>query len=161
MSVTLTAPPQADSDRVFELSRLHLIAFFYWITYNHSTKSGGYWLGGFFPVLEARRSDWGNPIHRAFMDAVINWEPRVLATGADGYFKIAIRRHPAATCWSWALEWNNSYRIVGFFGEQAPVEAASSTFPPLEVATIVQGTHGWLRYRREMPLSKEDDKLFY
>lgn len=160
MTFTLTAPPQADRGRVFELSRLHLMAFFYWITYDHSSKRGGYWLGGFFPVLEAARSDWGNPIHRAFMDTVIDWEPHVLATGADGYFKVAIRRHPTATCWSWALEWNNNYRIVGFFGEQAPAEAVASAFPPLERTTIAQGNNGWLRYRTEVALAEEEDRLF-
>lgn len=160
MTFTGTAPPQVDSERIFALSRLHLMAFFYWITYDHSTKSGRYWMGSFFPVLEAVRSDWGNQIHRAFMDAVIDWEPRVLATGADGYFKVAIRRHPSATCWSWALEWNKNYRIVGFFGEQNPVEALVDTFPDLEIKSIVEGNNRWLRFHAETLLSEDDDRMF-
>ena len=119
----LTSPPQIESNRIYELARMQLMAFFYWITYNHETKKGGFWLGSFFPVLEAIRLDWGNPVHKAFMDAVVNWEPRVLAIGADGFFKAIIRRHPAAVCWSWALEWNHKYRIVGFFGEIEPARA--------------------------------------
>lgn len=157
---SFSAPPQADISRVFELSRLHLMAFFYWITYNRSTKKGGYWLGGYFPVLEAIRSDWGNPVHRAFMASVIDWEPRVLATGADGYFKVAIRRHPNEICWSWALEWNNNFRIVGFLGERAVAEALVRSLPPLAVATVAQWDKGWLRYRTEVPLPEDEDTLF-
>jgi hypothetical protein len=36
----LTAPPQADSYRVFDLARLQLIAFFYWVTFNPATRRG-------------------------------------------------------------------------------------------------------------------------
>lgn len=160
MTFTLTCPPQAEPARIFELARLHLVAFFYWVTYNNSTRRGGYWLGEYFPVLETRRADWGNAIHRAFMEVVLEWEPRVFATTADGHFKIVIRRHPDAICWSWALEWNHSYRIVGFFGERAPVETLIQSFPSLQIGTVAQWPNGWLRSRREVPLQEEEDTLF-
>ncbi len=156
----LTSPPQIESERIFELARMQLMAFFYWITYNHDSKRGGFWLGSFFPVLEAIRSDWGNPVHRAFMDTVVNWEPRVLAIGADGFFKVVIRRHPTEVCWSWALEWNHKYRIVGFFGEQEPARTIANTFPPLEAVTITQGQNYYTRYRFELALEEEEDNLF-
>lgn len=96
MTVKLTGPPQIDSDRILELSRLHIMAFFYWVTYNPDSKTGTF-LPVFY-ILGAPRSDWGNLVHRAFMDAVVDWEPRVLGIGASGFFKIAIRRHPSAEC---------------------------------------------------------------
>jgi hypothetical protein len=156
----LTAPPQIETKRIFELARMQLMAFFYLITYNQKTKRGGFWLGSFFPVLEAIRSDWGNPVHRAFMDAVVNWEVRVLAIGADGFFKVAIRRHPAEVCWSWALEWNCKYRIVGFFGEHEQAQAVANTFPPLEWITLIKGHNYNDHYRFEVALEEEKDNLF-
>jgi hypothetical protein len=160
LTLNLISPPQIASARIFELARMQLMAFFYWITYNQETKRGGFWSGSFFPILEAIRSDWGNSVHRAFMDAVVNWEPRVRAIGADGFFKVVIRRHPTAVCWSWALEWNHKYRIVGFFGEQESMQTVTSTLPSLDVVTIAQGPNEYLCYHTEVALEEENDNLF-
>jgi hypothetical protein len=157
----MTAPPQVDSSRIFELCRLQLIGLFYWVTYDAALKRGGYWLGDFFPVLEAQRLDWGNPIHRVFMDSVVAWEPRVLVTCANGFFKAAIRRHPDAACWSWALEWNHNYRIVGFFGEKNTAERLVKKCPTLGITKVAEAHNDWLAFRTEVPLAKDDDKLFY
>ena len=157
----ITSPPQIESDRIYELARMQLMAFFYLITYNQKTKRGGFWLGSFFPVLESIRSDWGNTIHKAFMDAVVDWEPRIIAIGADGFFKAIIRRHPDAICWSWALEWNHKYRIIGFFGEQEPVKNIVATFPMMKVPTLYQGPNQYVSFRIEKALADIDDTLFY
>jgi hypothetical protein len=157
----LVSPAQVDRERVFELARLHVTAFFYMITFNASTRRGAYWRDGFFPVLEAGHRDWGNSIHRAFMDTLVAWGPRVLATTADGFFKIAIRRHPSADCWSWAVEWNRQFRIVGFCGDRTAAEAVFAGFPPLEATTISQGPDHYIRSRIERPLPDADDKLFF
>ena len=37
----LSGSPQADAERVFELCRLQLMAFFYWLTYNPTERRGG------------------------------------------------------------------------------------------------------------------------
>ena len=99
-------------------------------------------------------------VHRAFMDAVLNWEPRVLAIGADGFFKVAIRKHPTEVCWSWALEWNHKYRIVGFFGEQEPAQTIANTFPSIKAVMLIQSPSDYMHYRFEVPLEDEEDKLF-
>lgn len=156
MTLGLTSPPQPDNDRLFRLSLFHSRAFFYWITYNETSRKGGFWPGSFFPVLFAMRPDWGNPIHRSFMDAVFEWELKVLGTGAGGFFKVAIRCHPTTTCWSWAYEWNQNLRVIGFFGEEAPAQAIVNAFPSLGWVMIPQSG----RYRRETHLLVEDDKLF-
>lgn len=161
MSFSLTGPAQTDQRRVFGLARLQLMAFFYWITYDKSTRRGRFWQEGFYPVFEARRSDWGNPVHQAFMEAVVGWEPCVLASNADGFYKVAIRKHPSAACWSWALEWNHAMRVAGFFGEKQAAQAVAAQFPKLELKTVSTGPDHVTRRRREIPLDEGDDKLFY
>jgi hypothetical protein len=161
MSFGCTAPPQLSSERVFELSRLQLMAFFYWLTYNAARKQGGWWLGEFVPIVEAPRSDWGNNLHRIFMDRVVDWHPRIIATGADGFFRIAIRRNPSAVCWSWALEWNHNLRIVGFFGEGETVEKLIQDFPAIHMATVVDNPNERITVREEKALEEKDDKLFW
>ena len=161
-SFDLISPPQILSDRMFDLARLQIMAFFYFVTYNKETRRGGFWLGSFFPILESPPTDWGNPLHRAFMDAVVTWEPRFFGISADEFFKVIIRRHPKpeAICWSWALEWNRKYRVIGFFGEQEPAEAIASNFPPLDFVTIAQGPKQHLSGRIETRLDEEKDNLF-
>ena len=158
---TLTSPPQIDSSRIYELARMQFMGFFSFLTYNRETKRGGYWLGGFFPMLEAAYSDWGNPVHRVFMDAVVDWEPRFIGNSADGFFKVIIRRHPEAGCWSWGLEWNKNYRVVRFFGEQGVAQAVVNTFPLMEAETIAQRPNRYLKFRIETKLDEENDKLFF
>lgn len=161
-SFDIISPPQILSDRIFDLARLQIMAFFYFVTYNKETRQGGFWPGSFFPILEAPPTDWGNPLHRAFMDTVVTWEPRFFGISVDEFFKVIIRRHPKpeAICWSWALEWNRKYRVVGFFGEREPAEAIVNTFPPLDFVTIAKGPKQHLSYRMETRLDEENDKLF-
>lgn len=162
VSFQFTSPPQIDQHRVFELARFQIMGFFYWITFDQASKRGRFWRDGFHPVLEASRSDWGNTSHRAFSEAVVAWEPRVFATSADGFFKIAIRKHPDTNCWSWALEWNHALRVIGFCGKRQAALDVASDFPKLEVQTISQGPERTLCCRIETPLAEnEDDKLFY
>lgn len=160
VTFNFTSPPQIESDRMYELARMHVMAFFYWVTFNKETKRGGFWLGSFFPVLEAPRSDWGNAVHKSFMEAVENWEPRVLVRGTDGFYKLVIRRHPTAVCWSWAIEWNQNYRVVGFFGQEEPAKAMVSNFPSIGLQLLAQGENYHLRYRDEKTLEVEADSLF-
>ena len=136
------------------------MGFFYLITYCEETRRGGYWLGEFCPLHEAVRSDWGNPVHVGFMNAVSTWEPRVLAIGADSYFKVVIRRHPSLVCWSWGLEWNHKIRIVGFMGERIAIEEAAKDLPSLDMCTIPQGPNQFTRYRIEQSIADEEDRLF-
>ena len=155
-------PPQLDRDRVYTLAQLQLMAFFYWITYRPEDKCGGWWNGEFYPVIEVPRTDWGNPVIMAFANAVVDWEPRVFASTADGFYKVAIRKHPNTMCWSWALEWNHALRVVGFFGDGQEVQHFASSFPELKWLTISRKPHATVRYRRESPLPEDKiDKLFY
>jgi hypothetical protein len=159
MSFSLVSRPQLDDDRAFQLCAFHSRAFFYWMTFNKTSLKGGFWPGAFFPVQLARRSDWGNAIQRTFMDSTSTWEPRVVGIAASGYFKVAIRKHPSVTCWSWAYEWNLNVRAVGFFGNEVVLQELADRFPTLDCKVLRRGNE-ITRYREETPISEEDDRLF-
>lgn len=155
-TINFIGPPQVENERVFGLAYLQLMGFFYWITFDKGRRVGGFWPGGYSPLSAAFRSDWGNPVHRAFTDTVVQWEPRVLGTTADGFYKIVIKRNPTEECWSWALEWNKSLRIVGFFGDKQTAQQIASTLPKLEFREVGEG----LSMREETPLNEGEDRMF-
>ena len=91
-------------------------------------ESGHFAPGVFHGVFDARRADWGAPEMRWFMDITKSWHPRVNAVAADGFFKIVIRRQSeTAPVWSWAVEWNQSMRVVGFAGDDGNSGASART----------------------------------
>lgn len=159
-SFGFTSPPQFSTDRAYELARLQLMAFFYLITYDKKKQRGGFWLGGYFPVDGSIQTDWGNPVQRSFMESVTEWEPRFLGIGAEGFFKVIIRRHPSSICWSWGLEWNKKYRIIGFLGEQEIAQKIVNTFLPIGAVTLAQGPNDYIKIKEDQALEEKDDLLF-
>jgi hypothetical protein len=160
-SFTFVMPPQVDENRLFELARYHVGAFFYLVTYDEQTKRGSFWAGQFFPIAAVRKADWGNSQMRWFMDTTKDWPSRVHAVGADGYFKITIkRRSETDELWSWALEWNQNFRLVGFFGRDDLLDFMNQAIPTLKMSLAQQSTSGWIRARVEEALAEEDDILF-
>lgn len=147
--------------RLGKLAQMHARAFFYFVTYKPELRAGRFWRGPFILVNATMRLDWGNVVMRSFMDAVVGWEPRVLAIGAGEFFKVAIRKHPEADCWSWAFEWNKNVRAAGFFGDEAAARAVANGFAKLPTFSVVEGPDSFLRMRWETPLAPADDKLFY
>ena len=161
MTVGGISQPQMDDGRVYELARLQLQAFFYWVTYDESRMAGGFWRSGIFPVDWSFRSNWGGEVSRAFMRAVVNWRPNLLLTGtASGFFRAAIRRHPTAACWAWALEWNHNVRVMGFFGDQKTGEAIAREFPNPQGVPFPQPDGSIARLRADRALSVDEDILF-
>ena len=105
------------------------------------------------------RRDWGNALQFSFMKSVQAWEHRVLAIAAGEFFKVAIRRHPSAVCWSWALEWNQSVRVVGLMGDRADMEAHAALLSyPSASATTYAGSQ--FRIRADQALDERSDTLF-
>lgn len=156
-----TSPPQIDNKRMFELARLQLMGFFYMLTFNKLQNKGYYWVGEYSPLLEAIRSDWGNPVHKWFMNLVKDWEPRLLFIGADGFFKASIRRNPGADHWAWVLEWNHNYRLVGFFGCPETTSELSKKVPSLNIRHVADLDNGYILTRSDIPLNDDDDLMFY
>ena len=60
ISFNMTGMPQVDEFRVFNLARLQLKAFFYFITYQQQESRGYCWTGEYLPFMVTRREDWGN-----------------------------------------------------------------------------------------------------
>lgn len=160
MGLGFTGPPQLDDSRAFRLAFLHSRGFFYWITYKAGTENGGFWPGGFFPLQCAPTSDWGNPLQRSFMHAVADWRIRILGVSANGFFKVAMRRDSATALWSWAFEWNQRFRVIGFFGNEAPARIILKKLSPAPTTFLRQNGNEVTRYRTEIPISPEDDRLF-
>ena len=160
MTVELVSPPQVDHRRVFELARMQLVGFFYWITYQEKTRQGYWWPGEFRPLLHANRSDWGNTTLREFGDVVREWDVRVLGISAAGFFRVAIRKHPEIACWSWALEWNRSLRVVGFVEDIGSTSAVIDGIQAPKMKVLARTPEATLRFRREIPQDKQNDNLF-
>lgn len=82
----------------------------------------------------SRRTDWGNAIHLWFMNRVHNWYDRLIGHVADEHFRVAIRRAPDAELWSFALEWNRSTRVIGFFGRKEAAFEIAKEVPELKMS---------------------------
>lgn len=93
-------PPQLHPERVFELARLQLCGFAYWMSFDKKQRRGKWLPGVFKPLQFAYRGDWGNPAMLAFMNLVADWTDGLVAVFADGFFKVAIRQDPTSPCWS-------------------------------------------------------------
>jgi len=156
----LSSPPQIDIERSAKLAMYHIRAFYYFITYNDVKQIGYFWEGTFMVIVQATRSDWGNPILIEFMNKTINKSHILKSINADGFFKVIIRKHKNQICWSWALEWNHNYRLAGFFGDQKYISELIKEFPKLEYNLIENSPKKIIRQRKQVKLKVEDDKLF-
>ena len=151
-TISLVAPPQVGRERVFDLALYHLRAFFFLLTYNEQLRCGSPLPGVFMPLDCVRRDDWGNAIQASFMNLTHAWPYRLVHPDvANGFFKLAIRKHPTEFVWSWALEWNQNFRVVGFFGQEEGAQISAAMLPP--------GSH-ITRIREEIALDFNTDVMF-
>jgi hypothetical protein len=158
---TFEGPPQLGHERAMELARFHLSGLFYWLTFQESESKGYYWLGDGFLLQVSTREDWGNDEAVGFMNLVSKWQCRLVVSAADGFFKAAFRRHPDdKTCWSWALEWNERVRTVGFLGDSAVVHEIAMSLPKLRRQSLETSDGRKFRFRTESALSPDLDCLF-
>jgi hypothetical protein len=159
-SATMVSPPQIDQNRAFELAWFQLAGFFYLLTYNQAECQGVRWPGGCLPLAVVLRSDWGNSVQCWFMETVKSWYPRIIGPMAAGFYRIAIRRHPEAEVWSWALEWNKTIRVIGFFGDEDTMREIVQIRPEMPMHVMSSSGSDYLRIRIEVPLEEESDILF-
>lgn len=161
LSARFTAPPQPDGERAFRLARMHLCAFFYLVTYNATRRCGYWWPGDYMMLNAAPRTDWGNVWQQGFAKAVIAWEPRLLLhISPDSFFSAVLRKHPTDACWSWALEWNRNYRLLGFLGDSKVASALVEGFQPPQSHLVYRDEKRTVVFRREITLEEADDLLF-
>lgn len=160
MDFSFTSPPQLDDERAYELARMQLQAFFFMITYRDDLERGWWWPGEFMPYLHSRKSDWGSKQWLGFMQATNDWDMRVHAVGANEFFCCSIKRHPAAECWSWALEWNHQHRLAGFLGDRSAAQAIVDSIALEELNHFPPGPNRHIRFRHDVQLAEVDDILF-
>jgi len=161
MTFSGITPPQIDEERAKQLAMMQAYAFFYLASYNKETKRGGWFQGKVLFVNAARRGDWGNVRARYFMDTVGDWEPLLILSGAEGHFRIAIGRQPGVDCWSYAVEWNEAYRLMFFIGIDEVLEPLARAMPEFKFHDH-KGFDGKVafRMRLDVPLPEEDDDMF-
>jgi len=160
MTASFVSGPQVEESRIFRLCGYHLQGFFYFLTYNKERQVGFCWPGSITPLFHTIRSDWGNPLVRAFTSLVSSWEPRLIGETGEGFFKVSIRKHPSETIWSWALEWNQKHRIVGFFGDHEKAQEFVDAFPNEARHRLRVPTQNGFVIRIDTPLVEADDILF-
>jgi len=157
----LTAPAQVEQARLYRLAHYHFRGFFYWLTYQLDRNFGSFIHGAFFPLTVVRRSDWGAPRPRWFMEIARDWQLCLCAIGADTFFKVLIRRHPEnLAVWLWALEWNHSMRIVGFAGNEDVIRSLLSSAPDQPNDLRYETDKELTVLRKETSLPEDDDDLF-
>jgi hypothetical protein len=159
---SFTAPSIADDSRIFGLAEYQMQAFFYWSFYQQDIAKGTRWVGQFMPVQYTRRGDWGNPVNRWFMQEINGWQHRILAIGADGFFRVLLCRHPDNhPLWGWALEWNQNFRVIGFCGDLSSADTVTASMPKLDMQLLHEVPGQFLRYYRiEQALDPAEDDLF-
>jgi hypothetical protein len=156
-SANLISPPQLAEERVHQLAYLHLQGFYYMMSFNSHTGRGGFIPGEVGFVANANKPDWGNDLMRGFASLIAPWPLHLDCICAKGFFKTRMRREADnINVWAFALEWNSSHRVVGFFGEISLAQAHVNRLPELQWQRFDATT----RYRLEIPLATEDDTLF-
>jgi hypothetical protein len=161
ISFGLVAPPQIHANRSARLAWMNLRGFTYFVGYDETKKTSIPGPADMVIVSEASRLDWGNVSQVAFAKHVATWGPRLVATTAAGYFRVAIRRDPANLCWSWALEWNKERRLVGFFGDPDPIRVNERAIPQPKRMLLEKLPDGGFRtHYQETQLAHADDILF-
>jgi hypothetical protein len=109
----------------------------------------------------ALRTDWGNVWQRGFAKAVVAWEPRLyLHISPHSFFSAVLRKHPTDACWSWALEWNHNYRLLGFLGDRKVATALIEGFQPPQSHLLYRDKKRTVVFRPEITLEEGDDLLF-
>lgn len=162
LTARMSSPPRVDHERVFALALFQVRAFFYRISYSSDSSTGRQWPGIFVPVMLAPHSNWGEQVIVEFSRVTRSWPYRLIGVTANGYFKVSIRKHPeeGAACWAWALEWNQSFRVVGFFGKLEPAMADGWSFKERLKRIVSRHPEGFSALGLEKPVDPRDDTLF-
>src|SRR5436189_2134892 len=114
LTFNLVGNPHVPKESIHRLAWYHAVAFFGFLTYCLEKRKARAF-NSYTAIHMGPRSDWGNLRLREFADLTKSWIPRMWLYGADGYFRLIIRRRAATDAlWSFAVEWNKSYRVLAF-----------------------------------------------
>lgn len=162
MSVGMICNPQIDFDRASLLAQLQLMAFVYNINYDNILKFGHHWTGEYKALFSSFESDWGNNIFLEFLTQTKDWNDYFFKLTAHDYYKCRIKQFYNKNCFSWIIEWNKSYRIIGFFGDKELYEPIINTIILKEdKGKCIKNTEEEKIYlRKEKRISNNQDLFF-
>lgn len=160
LSATFRAPPQLVEDRANELALFQLRALFFFLTFDPDLGHGVWWRGKLAPANGAFKRDFGNVVQVAFAQKTASWDYRLMLTTAGGYFRVAIRKHPEGEAWSFALEWNDQYRLIGFFGDEGTCLSEADSLPRFQAMVSSEDNGNRFAIRVETLLTECNDILF-
>lgn len=160
ISGNFSAPPQLTEERAGKLAMMQIMAFFFLLTYQADTNTGHYWPGEFYITQAGIKTDWGNKRFLHFMHLISSWDYRLIAVAADGFYKVEIRKHATSSCWAWAVEWNDCYRMVGLFGVVSHVDPLAAAFPMLDAQVLQHTASSRIYFRSDCGLDADQDLLF-
>jgi hypothetical protein len=152
--------PQISDERIFQLARFQVQAFFYYLTYSEEKYLGRFWEDEFLPINSAHQNDWGNSLQVSFMKKISAWDLAIIGITADEFFKIIIRKLDYEKCWAWAVEWNKNYRVIGFIGCLNQVKSIFNQLDQLVADEIHPSESGVVAIRTEKKLPPDLDVLF-
>lgn len=161
MTFTMIGPPQLARSNVTLLTRCHVQGLFYMLTNATPNDDSTYCLLSpknihLLGYYTAR--DWGNPWLREIQDRAAAWPCYAKIDTAQGFFRAIMRRSERDDDgWFWALEWNNSVRLVGAIISPDLTSPIFQNLPSLGWQVLPNGTD---RIRQDVPLSEADDTLF-
>lgn len=162
MKTSFVAGPQLSESSAYHLAWHQIAAFFYLTTFKKEQRLGRRWPGQFIPLTLVRESDWGNSLMRTFQELVEPWDHRVHGIAASGYFGVCIKKSPdPRELWSWALEWNRTFRVIGFLGDEQAARDAAKALKWPQKHTRQTGPNSSESFRVEERLPDADDRLFF
>jgi hypothetical protein len=161
MKFGFSAPAQIQTERIRALAWFHVQAFAFFTSYDASARRGNFLHEKFDLLAHVSQADWGNVKLRWFTEMTARWFPLLRADAADAYFKIVVRRRSKGErLWSWALEWNRTMRVVGFYGDDELVKSLIAQTPEVSASFVHQQEGETIIGRENVRLADEDDLLF-
>lgn len=157
------AGPQLDPNKVNLLAFRQIQGFFALVTsLNPQTTEGTrllpadqFGLHGVYP-----HSDWGNQHLDEIARRARSLPSVAEIRTAEGYFKCSLRQPAPNLPWFWALEWNKSFRLVGWIGERQTPPQLFEGLPSLKWRDRGTQNGKRARTRREISLESQEDILF-
>ena len=102
----------------------------------------------------------GNIILSYLARLVGKWTCYANIDTAKGFYKAVIKIETTTKVLFWAFEWNKSFRICGFIGDEISIDPIIKKIPKENWSIIHQEGEKIIRTKTEIPYSKETDNLF-
>lgn len=162
ISMSFTGSPHIDDRRAAILAWSQIQGLWFFQTYDEARGYGRYLSQDQFHFVGmVSRLDWGNAEMASFAKQIEDWEYQTFACLAEGYFRAVVKGSPDSQTLAWAVEWNDAYRVFGYWGQGESWRTHLDELAPLTADHMVgDTTNGWA-YRREIPLAEDSyDGLF-